>query len=265
MAETNRQSFEVVRRGYDMEQVDKFLVHQAEAWRKELHRAQTRISELESKVQSLSQLEPQLEQARQQEEALALTLQSATQAKDELLTKAEQETSELRTQAEIEAEEMRALAADEAESVRTEATSEADRIVSEAKDKATSLVESAEKEADDARHESRMRTDELMLAQEEQLQQRRAELDQEFETAVGRYELVEQSLKDKVTELNSMREALVTGLEAIATGGLSALEDVQDELAAVGISQGDDSAVRHLVGGGTKPESYLPEDTEKSA
>lgn len=250
MAELDRQTFEVVRRGYDIDQVNAFLIHQAEAWRAELLDSQLRVRDLEGDSMRLEQLEVEVEQSRKQQEALTLTFQTAANARDEMLAKAEMDISE-----------RQALVEEQVSRVQLDSEAEVDRLLSEAKIQATSIVTTAEKEANDARHRARMRTDELMLAQEEQLQQRKAELDETFAESMVRYELAEKSMKDKVTELNSMREALVTGLEAIATGGLSALEDVSDELAAVGITQGDDSAVRQLVGG----QPVMQEESKRSA
>jgi DivIVA domain-containing protein len=225
MAEIERQSFEVVRRGYDIDQVDEFLVRQAEAWRNELFESRRRVSELESDLTRLAQLEVEVDQARRQQDALTMTLQTAAQARDEMLAKAEQDVAALRAECEQEVE----------------------QELAEAKAKAAQLLGDAEQESSDIRYQNRLRTDELVMAQEEQLKQRQAELDEAHDEAKGRYELAEQALATKIRDLNSMREALVTGLEAIASGGLAALEEVGDVLEGVGIVGNDDSAVHALL------------------
>lgn len=225
-------SFDVVRRGYDIDQVHEFLVRQAEAWRAELYEATRQIAELESDVARVNELETEVEQARTQQEALTLSFHSAARARDEMLAAAD-----------IEITDRKALAEEEAE-----------QILAEAKAEAASLLAAAEREANDVRFAARARTEELVKAQESELMARRSELESSYNEALATYERTERSLIDKVRELNSMREALVIGLEAIASGGLAALEDVSDQLAAVGIVSGDDTAVRQLVGGETLKE-----------
>lgn len=225
-------NFDVVRRGYDIDQVHEFLVRQAEAWRSELYEASRRIADLEADVIRLAELETEVEQARNQQEALTMSFHSAAQARDDMLTSAEADVAARKDIAE----------------------QEAGKILAEAQAEAASILADAEREANDVRFTARARTDELMKAQESELVSRKAELDQSYNETIVQYEATQQSLVDKVRELNSMREALVIGLEAIASGGLSALEDVSDQLAAVGITSGDDSAVRQLVGGETLEE-----------
>jgi DNA repair exonuclease SbcCD ATPase subunit len=220
-------SFDVVRRGYDIDQVHEFLVRQAEAWRAELYEASRRIADLESDVVRLEELETEVESSRNQQEALTMSFHSAAQARDDMLASAE---ADIAARKEVAAEEVT-------------------QMLAEAKAEAATILADAEREANDVRFSARARTDELMKIQESELVNRKAELDDAYNESVQKYEATKQSLADKVRELNSMREALVIGLEAIATGGLAALEDVSDQLAAVGITSGDDSAVRQLVGG----------------
>ncbi len=94
MAGIDREQVEGVRRGYDIDQVDEFLVRQAEAWRERLHEAERRIVELENDAIELRQLGSEVEAARRQQEALTLTFQTAAQAQDEMLAKAEREAAE---------------------------------------------------------------------------------------------------------------------------------------------------------------------------
>ena len=220
-------SFDVVRRGYDIDQVHEFLVRQAEAWRAELYDASRRIADLETDVVRLEELETEVESSRSQQEALTMSFHSAAQARDDMLASAE---ADIAARKEVAADEV-------------------NQMLAEAKAEAATILADAEREANDVRFAARARTDELMKIQESELVNRKAELDDAYNESVQKYEATKQSLADKVRELNSMREALVIGLEAIATGGLAALEDVSDQLAAVGITSGDDSAVRQLVGG----------------
>ncbi len=264
MAETadiDRQQFEVVRRGYDIDQVDEFLVRQAEAWRGQLYEAQRRISELEEGVGQLSHLEAEVEQARRQQEALTLTFQTAAQAKDEMLAKAEREAAEHRRATE---EEMLKL--------RVETETETTRLLAEATAKADDLVRTAETEAAETERSARARVNELLSTGEQQTRERQAELDANHVRTRARYRQAEEALSSKVEELNSMRIALVAGLEAIASGGLAALEGVGDQLAAVGIggTDADESAVQKLLDksvasydtGHQEPEHREPEQQE---
>ena len=56
--------FDVVRRGYDIDQVHDFLVRQAEAWRAELYQADRRIDELQTDLVRLDELARDLERTK---------------------------------------------------------------------------------------------------------------------------------------------------------------------------------------------------------
>ncbi len=261
MAGIDREQFEVVRRGYDIDQVDEFLVRQAEAWRERLHEAERRIVELENDAIELRQLGSEVEAARRQQEALTLTFQTAAQAQDEMLAKAEREAAEHRRATE---EEMLKL--------RVETETETTRLLAEATAKADDLVRTAETEAAETERSARARVNELLSTGEQQTRERQAELDANHVRTRARYRQAEEALSSKVEELNSMRIALVAGLEAIASGGLAALEGVGDQLAAVGIggTDADESAVQKLLDksvasydtGHQEPEHREPEYQE---
>lgn len=106
----------------------------------------------------------------------------------------------------------------------------------EAERKATETVEAAQVEANeildeaDRTHRARQR---LELQKFESLQ---AELEVRHEDAMERYAKAEAILQAKVDDLAATREALVTGLEAIARGGLAGLNaEAEQALAAVGL------------------------------
>lgn len=231
-------NFDIARRGYDIDQVHEFLIRQAEAWRTELYRATRRIEELQTDLARLGELEVEVEQSRSQREALTMSFHSAAQARDEMLLTAEAEIGKKRAEVE----------------------QQAAQILAEARAEAATILADAEREANDVRFTARARTDELMQAQQSELMARKAELDESHNNAVARYRSTEESLIENIRELNSMREALVVGLEAIANGGLAALEDVSEQLAAVGVGE-DTTAVHRLVDRRpTDPERFSWDD-----
>ena len=64
-------------------------------------------------------------------------------------------------------------------------------------------------------------------AEGRKLQERHDGLEADFAEKKANYERAEAALRAKVEDLNATREALVTGLEAIAKGGLSGLAEVE--------------------------------------
>ncbi len=213
MTSVDQQTFDVVRRGYDIDQVDQFLIIQARAWSAELDAARDRVAELEQEVQGIGRLEAELDEARRQQEALTLTLQTAAQARDEMLAKTEQEIADLQASNDAALTSLR----------------------SEAEEQATALVSEARNAASEIEQETQVRSLELHREQEDDFARRRAELEQQHIDATQRYAEAAKALKAKVEDLNSMREALVAGLEAIAGGGLSAMRGSEELLASVGI------------------------------
>ena len=225
MADRERENFEVVRRGYDIDQVEQFLVRQAEAWRTELFDARRRIGQLETDLTKLSTLEQEVEQSRQQQDALTMTLQSATQTRDEMLAQAAEDSS---------------------------------AKLAEAEAAAAQIPADAENEATGIRSQGRQQTDKQLIAQEEEFRQRGEQLQHAHLEAKSRYEMIEATLVSKIQDLNDMREALVSGLEAIATGGLTAMEDIGDAMAGVGLLDAGQTTAAELPDSPEAPSPGVP-------
>jgi cell division initiation protein len=120
-----RQRFEMVRRGFDPQEVGAFLERVAER----LALAERAMEEAEARLSSTAS---ELDEARAAEEALQLTMVAATQAKDEMLARAK-----------TEAEEVRAAAQREAETVVTEARRQASGLVDDSRRDAGGVVDLA--------------------------------------------------------------------------------------------------------------------------
>ncbi len=177
-------NFRIVRKGYDVEQVDSFLLTQATAWSTEL--AQSR--------QENAELRAHLARQAQEVEAASLSAQSHAVAPNAAANQ---------TDVEIIA--------------RAETT--AARMLAEADQQAQTRVRAA------------------LRAQEEVLAQRQQDLDARFARSKAQYEQILSALQAKVGELQETREALVSGLETIAAGGLAAIEGFSDELPATDLDK----------------------------
>ena len=93
-----RKTFEMVRRGYDPQEVGSYLEALAE-------RVAEQQRELDQVKSSLSGMEGELSDAKAAEEALQMTMIAATQAKDEMLANARTEADRLLSAAQAEAKE----------------------------------------------------------------------------------------------------------------------------------------------------------------
>lgn len=224
MISTNQQTFEIVRRGYDVDQVDEFLITQALAWRGELDSADRRVAELEQELVRLGHLEAEVEQARQQQQAVSLALQTAAEIRDKMLAETRTEIADLRAVTEA-----------ELGKAGIESAAEADRLGVEAEEQATALVEAAKQSAAEVEEQARAYSNELAQAHEEEYSRRREDADERHAATMARYEEAERVQESKVNELNSIRETLVVSLEAIASGGLAAMGEFKALMAPVGV------------------------------
>lgn len=193
MAETTGDDgrFGIVRRGYDIDQVDQFVLDQAAAWRTALQAAEERTRAAEQELTRLRALEASLEAER---ESLALDRQRLL--------------AEVKVETERQREELAKIRADALDEASTAAAEYAERSLAEAKEKADGTAR--------------------------ELQERRARMEAEFQATRADYELAEATLRAKVNDLNSMRLSLVTGLEAIAKGGLAGLGEIEDTVIKAG-------------------------------
>lgn len=216
MVDGQTKSFDVVRRGYDTDQVDQFLRTQADAWASELAESRAANEELEAK---LSALQGDLENLRVQEADLAQRLESADHAYESLTEKAEREMAEKRRAQEEELAQMRIDAAAYSADIRAEAEAEAAKV-----------QEQATKTTSEADQKARAAAEAVLEEHQGVLNGLQADFDERFARAKAQYERVLTALQHKVDELTETHSGLVSGLEAIARGGLSAtvVDDLEE-------------------------------------
>ena len=206
VAENGGVGFAIVRQGYDVDEVEEFLVTQAEAWRDALSQTENRVAELEAAMES----------SRRREAALLEGLQTAAQAREHVMAETEREFSERRAQTEAELNQL-----------ISDARASAQAQLAEAADEAARLLDGAELQAARIKSES-----------EAELVSRMATLETEHREATTRYAEAEADLKVQVKDLNAMRLALVRGLEVIADGGLARAKSSGQLLTDAGIPTG---------------------------
>ncbi len=208
MVDGQSKSFGVVRRGYDTDQVDQFLQTQADAWAAELKASRAANEELEARLLALQN---ETEGLRAKEADLAQRLEAADHAYDDLTAKAEREAIEKRRTQDEELAQMRIDAAAYAAEVRAEAEAEAAKV-----------NEQAVKTTSEADAKARAAAEAVLEEHQGVLNQLQSDFDDRFARTKAQYERVLTALQAKVDELTETHQGLVSGLEAIARGGLSA-------------------------------------------
>ncbi len=292
MAE-EKSSFDVVRRGYDQDQVDRFVVKQAEAWRGAVAEVEARLAAAQTEIDQLRPLAEEVEQSRRQQEALTITLASAAQARDQMLAQAEEDSRLQREAATAEAERLRSEAEEyalqmrseadahavqvrseadayavqvrseadgEAESVRSEAATEAERVRSEAESELARVRSEAESEVSELQESMRADILERARTMEEAHKRRTAELDANHQASTDGYRQLEEALRARVTDLHHLRLSLVTGLEAIATGGLARLGELEGLFRQAGLALDQESGAVSTLPAGSPPASAAAVD-----
>jgi cell division septum initiation protein DivIVA len=141
-ADTAREQFEIVRRGYEPQQVDRRISTLA----RDLQAARQRAAELERRVEELH-LQSQQDQAQSDSSAFA----GLGPRIEQILALADEEAKELRGRAVEETEQHRALSEQAAEKVRAEAERFSEERRSEADAEAARVLEDARRQADQLR------------------------------------------------------------------------------------------------------------------
>ena len=140
-ADTAREQFEIVRRGYEPQQVDRRI----SALARELQAARQRTAELERRVEELHV------QSQREPAADAPAFAGLGARIEQMLVLAEEEAKELRARALDETEQHRALSEQAAEKVRAEAERYSQERRSEADAEAARALEDARRQADQLR------------------------------------------------------------------------------------------------------------------
>ena len=231
------QDFSVVRRGYDIDQVDAFL-------RSSEKRIKTELTDAVSRIETLEQ---ELAESKKREEALNLTVLAATKTKDALIGDAQTAIDEASENAKAQADKIISDAQYEAFRLVTEANKDAEQIIADANNQAAGAQE-AKDELNRARHDAeRIRAEasaeadsRLAAAQAEALamlteikdESERLVAEREAEFAAMRRD-VEHEYRDtidKVTKLQAIAADLEQRLQLAARGALAELGDVTSQL-----------------------------------
>ncbi|MDJ0960547.1 MAG: DivIVA domain-containing protein [Acidimicrobiia bacterium] len=187
--------FPVVRRGYDMNEVDRFLTNYGTIWEAKLQEATARIARLEA----------ELEEAKRREEAVHLTLVTATRTKEELMEAAQRDLSDATGNAR-----------EQAEKILSEAKFEAFRLVTEANKDAEQIIDQARSDADRAHeqtaalNDANASADEIRAAAQAEAEQIRAEAAADAEARVASAQ--SESLR-MITEIKEESERMVAERE----------------------------------------------------
>ncbi len=129
-------------RGFDVDEVDKFLEKVAEEFL---------IITLENKqiLEKIDDLEKELSNFRNKEQAFQTAILSAQKISDEMQTKSRNEAEELLSSARTESEELRSTAENEVEELRKRVKADIDALIAQSRQEVNTLRENAEKEAKD--------------------------------------------------------------------------------------------------------------------
>jgi len=131
--QVRRKKFEMVRRGFDPQEVGAFLEQVAS-------RLADVERDLEEAHETLRSQAGELEDARATEEALQMTMVAATQAKEEMLSRAKTQAEETLAKAQQEAESIVSQARRQALELIEQSRREADDVVTAARDEHSTLL-----------------------------------------------------------------------------------------------------------------------------
>jgi cell division septum initiation protein DivIVA len=148
---TGRQTFEIVRRGYEPQQVDRRVA----ALVSELEQTRKRSADLERRVE---ELHLQSQQMQDEAEGSVPAYAGLGTRIEQILTLAEQEASELRSAAVEEADQHRALTDQDATKIRNEADRYSRERRSEVDAEVGKVLEEARRQADQLRDEAERET-----------------------------------------------------------------------------------------------------------
>lgn len=246
MSKTQK-NFDVVRKGYDVTQVDAFVAADAEARASELAEVRKEVAELQTQLEHRDKVEVEVREE-------ASSLKAEVDRGEKLRMEGQKELSELRAKVdelqekldvrEAEAADLQRLQtvlSTEQQSLkgkREEMLHEVDVEIGDkrraAEQELAQLRRVAETEMQrlrtDADQQSLSRADVALREQQQVLEERREALDVEYASVKGKYDRTLATLNSKVTELQATHTTLVQALEGIAAGGLASMKVDDEEL-----------------------------------
>ena len=235
MTELNALMFEVVRRGYDIDEVNDHLATIERQRGAELDRAQAAIQQKDAEIGRLHELTAEVEvvgtrraevdrmtvEAAQKRESM---LEEASRAAREQTTLASKTAASLRAETEKEMSALRRDTESELSELRATTRQELDAKLSDAQAEAKRIELDAQEKAQRLETETLKRLAEFEAGQELELQHRRSQADRDHSAALRSHRQIEEQLALQITRLQEMRDSLVGTMTAIAHGGLAALE-----------------------------------------
>lgn len=204
--------FAVARRGYDAEQVDKYL---------DGLEAQVK-SQLDASAARIKQLEGELADARRNEEAVTLTMVAATKAKEQMLESAQRQLDDATSSAQKKADKL-----------LSEAQYEAYRLVSEAKETSEAALAEARAEAESTLTSARRESVAILNQIKEEGSKLREAHESDLEAMKRRFEEENAELTERITMLRTVAGDLEKRLQAVARGALEDLSDIVGQGPAV--------------------------------
>jgi cell division septum initiation protein DivIVA len=194
--------FAIVRRGYDMEQVDSYMAARDAEYQSRLDDATTLIARLEGELVNL----------RRKEEAVTLTLVAATKTKDQMLESAQRQLDDAT-----------GAAKEQADKILADARYEAFRMVNDAKENADSAVAEATAEAAATLGNARKESVAILNQIKEESENFRTAHEQDLANARARFEEENAELTQRITKLRTVAGDLEKRLQAMARGALDDL------------------------------------------
>jgi cell division septum initiation protein DivIVA len=229
--------FQVVRRGYDVDDVNRYVDAQEREWSRRLAEATERLGDLEAS----------LAEAQKREEAVNLTLVTATKTKQELMGAAQEELSAAAENAKRQAEKILADAQFEAFRLVTEAKKDAEETIAQARDATEQAADAEARRRQAIADAERMRAEatadaEARVAQaqaealamlteiREESERLVTERDAEFTKMRADVETEYRETLERVTRLRTIAADLEKRLQLAARGALDELGDLTSQL-----------------------------------
>lgn len=200
--DSTQERFAVVRRGYDMEQVDSYLTKRDSEYQSRLDDATALIARLEGELTNL----------KRKEEAVTLTLVAATKTKDEMLESAQRQLDDATSSAK-----------EQADKILADAQYEAFRLVNDAKENADSAVAEAKAEAEATLTNARRESVAILNQIKDESETFRVAHEQDLANARARFEEENAELTQRITKLRTVAGDLEKRLQALARGALDDL------------------------------------------
>ncbi|NNF63943.1 MAG: hypothetical protein HKN07_06755 [Acidimicrobiia bacterium] len=209
--------FDVVRRGYDIHQVDNFL---------------TSMQQQASggSQQRLEELETELKAAREKEEAVHLTLIAATKTREEMLKTAKESIDGEVSAAHAEAEGVRNSAQREAYEMITAARTDSEAALSSARTEATEIIERARAEATTIIAAAKKESSEIFAMIEDESARIVADRDAELKARSDAFDKEHEEVRGRLAQWHTIATDLESRMSAIARGSLSQLTEVTSTL-----------------------------------